>query len=67
LNNGPAFAIDARNLAIDHGIFDLQMFRDPGGKFSETAEYIPLRETNSPLPSASPTGLTQFSLGRFLF
>jgi len=42
LGDRSAFAIDARNLAVEHGIFDLQVCRDPDGEPSETAKRIPV-------------------------
>jgi len=47
----PTFSVDAGNLAIEHSRFNLQMFGDPGGEFSEAVEGVSFRETNSPLPS----------------
>jgi hypothetical protein len=35
-----AFAIDARNLTIENGIFDRQVFRDPGSEFCESAKHV---------------------------
>jgi hypothetical protein len=38
----PSFFIDARDLAIEHGGFNLQMFRDPGGEFGKAAKDVPV-------------------------
>jgi len=40
LEDWPAFSINAGDLPIEHGGFNLQVFSDPGGEFSESAEDV---------------------------
>jgi hypothetical protein len=38
--NRAASFVDASNLAIEHGVFNLQIFRDPRGQLSESMKDI---------------------------
>jgi hypothetical protein len=40
LEDWPAFSINAGDLPIEHGGFNLQVFSDPGGEFSESTEDV---------------------------
>src|SRR5204863_2868926 len=42
LKDWPAFSVDAGNLAIEYSVLDLQVFRDPGGKFSKAMKRVPI-------------------------
>jgi hypothetical protein len=39
-NDGLAFSINARSLAIEHRRFNLQVFSDPSGEFGESTKDV---------------------------
>jgi hypothetical protein len=42
LEDRPALSIDACNLAIEHGLFNVHVFRDPSGEFSKPSKCVPI-------------------------